>query len=140
MLECQLSVESLCLRCALCCDGTLFSRVPLQASDTVPPALVVSTSRGGGRYLPQPCSGLDGRRCSVYLERPFVCRAYRCLLVTAISAGESTLAEALEVVERAHELVGEKAAPLSAKAKDFLRFHFGRGPSRFAEQFTPDSK
>jgi uncharacterized protein len=114
---------SLCQACGLCCDGSLFSRVPLGVTEQVPEVkLAVVTNAQGGRHVPQRCAALSGTLCQVYAERPLACRRYECLLFIAHREGEVSLPEALQVVERA------KALPKSAERDDYLTFHFGRRP------------
>lgn len=116
---------SLCPACGLCCDGSLFSRVPLGVFEQVPEAkLAVVTNAQGGRHVPQRCAALEGTRCQVYAERPLACRRYECLLLIAHRGGEVSLPEALQVVERAKSLVASK----SFERDDYLTFHFGRRP------------
>jgi len=88
--------EALCLSCGLCCDGTLFTAIPLLPDDAVP--LPVQTSDTGARTLPQPCAGLDGCTCTVYAQRPRACRQYRCLLLVALEADEVSLDDAKQTV------------------------------------------
>lgn len=109
--------STLCCGCALCCDGTLFDRVPLGLGEQVP--LPVTTLPTGARHLAQPCAGLQGRACSCYEQRPRPCRGFKCLLLTALEAGEVGLPAALEVVARA------RTEPTDSRA-EYLRFHFGR--------------
>ena len=53
-------LEALCRACGLCCDGTLFTRVPLTPTEVVPEAtLAVRTTEQGGRYVPQRCAALE---------------------------------------------------------------------------------
>ncbi|MEW5742269.1 MAG: YkgJ family cysteine cluster protein [Myxococcota bacterium] len=112
-----------CQSCALCCDGTLFTRVPLAAEDAAPPEVHAVTSPTGGRYLPQPCAALSGTRCAVYPRRPLVCRRFECLLLVALRDGEVTEAGALEVVAKARTLqsVGDRE-----RLDAHLRMYFAR--------------
>ena len=84
--------ESLCLACGLCCDGTLFTAIPLQGDELVP--LPVERTPTGAHRLQQPCAGLRGLACTVYAQRPRACRQYRCLLLVALEADEVSLADA----------------------------------------------
>ena len=113
----------LCRDCGLCCDGSLFARVPIAPDDAIPAQLTVLLGAGGGRYVPQPCSALVGLECSCYSERPQACRRYRCLLVDACAEGEVSLREALKAVHRARDYVSMDDAALR---EDFLTFTFGR--------------
>lgn len=78
---------SLCLSCGLCCDGTLFSNVPLEAGEAARLKGRVSLVRGGGT-MKQPCRALEGVSCRVYEERPQTCRKFRCLALQQLEAGE----------------------------------------------------
>ncbi len=70
-------LESLCRECGLCCDGTLFTRVPLAPNEVVPEAeLKVRTTAQGGRYVPQRCAALAGTVCGVYAQLPLACRRF----------------------------------------------------------------
>ncbi len=130
--------EQLCQACALCCDGTLFTLVPLTAEDVVAPGttLTVLTRENGSRALRQPCTALQGTCCGEYAQRPFACRRYECLLFEALRAGEVSLGGAMEVVQRAKALVADvrpsladarlqaSGAPEYQKAEAYLAFHF----------------
>lgn len=113
-------VATLCRSCALCCDGSLFTRVPLAPGEPAPALLGVETNAAGGKSFRQRCAALEGCDCRVYAERPLACRRYECLLVGALRGGETSLSEALAVVRRAQAL---GAGP---EREEFLTFHFGR--------------
>lgn len=124
-----MSLEALCQSCGLCCDGSLFTRVPLGLSEKVPEVkLRVVTNEFGGRHFPQRCAALEGTVCQVYAERPLACRRYECLLFSALREGEVSLPESLAVVCRAQGLVqaARTDASRGAERDDYLTFHFGR--------------
>ena len=126
-----MSLEVLCQSCGLCCDGSLFSRVPLGVAEQVPEEkLAVVTNALGGRHVPQRCAALSGTACQVYTERPLACRRYECLLFGALRGGEVSLVDALEVVQRAQAIVVAARADSSRRDErdKFLTFHFGRRP------------
>jgi Fe-S-cluster containining protein len=104
-----MAVDTVCQACGLCCDGTLFTRVPIGADEVLPAALGVVTTPTGGRFLPQRCAGLQGTCCTVYPQRPLACRRFECLLVVAQRDGEVSEAGALEVVAKARALQAEGA-------------------------------
>jgi len=65
----------------------------------------------------QPCSALEGCRCSVYSVRPRICRAYRCFVLNSFEAGRMTevearasLDEVFAVRQRLADAVGEPDA------------------------------
>jgi uncharacterized protein len=97
-------VSELCRRCGLCCDGTLFTQVPLAPAEAEALCGRVGTrvEADGSQVLPQRCGALHGEGCGVYAERPAVCRAFRCLLLTAAQEGEVSAQEALRLIAEAH--------------------------------------
>lgn len=126
-----MSLEALCQSCGLCCDGSLFTRVPLGVGEIVPElSLRVVTNEQGGRHVPQRCAALCGTVCQVYGQRPLACRRYECLLFGALREGEVSLDGAVAVVRRAQALVAEAGSDATKRGErdDYLTFHFGRRP------------
>lgn len=80
--------DALCRSCGLCCDGTLFTQVPLTSDEATRARalhLQVIPRPDGAAALRQPCAALTPAGCTVYAERPGGCRRYRCMLLTARS-------------------------------------------------------
>ena len=122
---------SVCTACGLCCDGSLFDRVPLGVDEQVPEVkLAVVTNPRGGKHVPQRCAALEGTVCQVYEERPLACRRFECLLLGALREGEVSEPEALKVIARAQQWViaARVEAKHAAERDDYLTFHFGRRP------------
>jgi uncharacterized protein len=111
--------ETLCRACGLCCDGSLFSRVPLRPDEPTPPLVSLNTTPYGARYVTQRCTALSEQGCGCYQARPRACRGFECLVLTALNADEVSLADALALVTRVRAQVG-------AERDASLRFHFGR--------------
>lgn len=108
-------MSALCLACGLCCDGNLFTQVPLLPDEVARlrgRGLRVIERADGGAALRQGCAALVDRRCAAYDERPGGCRRYVCMLLAALTADEVTLAEAQGLVARAHALLAAAAAAL----------------------------
>ena len=89
---------SLCLDCGFCCDGTMFSNVPLGADEAVPHRAIGACP--GDTGFAQPCAALNRTACTVYEGRPKACRAFRCGALAGLEDGtmsrqeaEGTLAE-----------------------------------------------
>jgi Fe-S-cluster containining protein len=102
------SAEQLCLACGLCCDGTLFDLVKLEAGDDAGKlkalGLPVYLSRGKAPIarFPQPCAALcENRTCRLYAERPWQCRTFECKTFKDAKAGRVTFAAALAIVKQA---------------------------------------
>lgn len=105
-----MSLSDLCRHCGLCCDGNLFSHVPLQHAEVAAArrnGLAVMSLVGDSPALRQCCPALKERQCSVYAERPERCRRYGCRLFEALAKGALTLEAALAVVARAHALLAD---------------------------------
>src|SRR5229473_316362 len=93
--------EDICLACGLCCNGTIFADVKLQAGDDtsrfrslgvglrqVGCESGLSQSRLRPASVPQPCAAFDGCRCQIYAERPKYCRQFECLLLRSVWLGQ----------------------------------------------------
>lgn len=100
--------EQLCLACGLCCDGTLFDLVKLEASDDARRlkalGLPVVVSRGKAPVVrfPQPCAALcQDRTCRVYADRPWQCRVFECRVFKDANAGKISSAVGLRLVKKA---------------------------------------
>lgn len=95
--------QSLCRVCGMCCDGTLFTFVRLDANEAAGArrnALPV-IQRDGSDALQQPCTALEGIDCRVYDARPAPCARYECMLLLALKSAEVTLDEARATVDEA---------------------------------------
>ena len=124
--------DTLCTRCGLCCDGSLFADVELASGDEASALEVMGLEiedddDDGGGLLLQPCGALKGRRCSIYPHRPDCCRTFKCRLLLEAERGavgveraNEKIAEALKRIERVKGLVvqlGTGAEPLSLKKR-----------------------
>lgn len=99
--------QSLCLSCGLCCDGTLFGKVPLKPSDILPPleaAGIEIQSKETKKSFKQPCVAFQKNCCQVYADRPTNCRKYRCELLKNYESGNILWEEAVKKVNRAREI------------------------------------
>jgi len=89
--------DTLCTRCGLCCDGSLFADVELAPRDDSAAleglGLVIEDDddRRGGEVILQPCGALQGRRCGIYVQRPGCCRTFECRLLRDVRRGTMTL-------------------------------------------------
>jgi Fe-S-cluster containining protein len=114
--------DTLCTRCGLCCDGSLFADVEL-ASDDEASALEVmgleieDADEDDGGLLLQPCGALKGKRCSLYPHRPDCCRRFKCRLLQRVERGAIAVERAnekignvLKRIERVKELAGQLGA------------------------------
>ena len=99
---------TLCTSCGLCCDGTLFSWFGLEHDEDATAlegaGIVIGPSVEELRRARQPCAALRCEGCSVYADRPRVCRKYRCKLLKRVEAGEEDMARAGEIVANAKRL------------------------------------
>jgi uncharacterized protein len=96
--------SDLCLACGLCCDGTLFSKVRLGATDNPARLREKGFALVGGSEpeFAQPCRALESDcRCRIYGERPLQCRKFKCPLLTSVAAGTQNIARALVLISEA---------------------------------------
>lgn len=96
-----LDQEALCLSCGLCCDGTLFSLVPIRDCDdiTVLQASVQLLPDGQSGFE-QPCRAYSNRGCRIYADRPTNCRKFHCKLLDELRERKIALPEAREKIKR----------------------------------------
>ena len=81
--------DTLCTRCGLCCDGSLFADVELAGGDEAAALEVMGLEIEEGDedddgLLLQPCGALQGKRCGIYPHRPDCCRTFECQLLQAV--------------------------------------------------------
>ena len=98
----------------MCCDGTIFDRVPVVESDRALPSLETFdlVKHGEALVFMQPCPAHCGSACMIYAERPQSCRNYRCRVLEQVLAGELGVAEAKALVTRARGAADQVAALL----------------------------
>ena len=108
--------DTLCTKCGLCCDGTLFADVELVGQAEVARLEIMgmeveSEPRNIG-LLSQPCAALRGTRCGIYAHRPKCCRVFQCHLLQNAERGAVTVERALEQIADAREQIREVRAML----------------------------
>ena len=129
--------DTLCTRCGLCCDGSLFADVELASDDEASTLEVIGLTiedadEDDGGLLVQPCEALQGKRCSLYPHRPDCCRTFACRLLqeverdtVGVERANEKIAEALKRIERVKELVvqlgtGDERLPLMEHCAEAL--------------------
>lgn len=124
--------EQLCVACGLCCDGTLFDLVKLEATDDARKlkalGLPITVSRGKTPIarFPQPCAALCAdRKCRLYADRPWQCRVFECGVFKDAKAGRITVAVALRQIKQARRRA-DKARRLLRELGD-TEEHLGLG-------------
>ncbi len=96
----------ICHVCNLCCDGTFFGNGRLQSGEVERarklglPLLTVDDAPA----FAIPCTRHDGHGCSVYDDRPQVCRDFRCRLLNHVDEGKVAATDAEGYVARVREL------------------------------------
>ncbi len=102
--------DTLCTRCGLCCDGSLFADVelagPAEAAGLEVMGLEIEDDDADGGLLVQPCGALQGKRCGIYAQRPECCRTFECRLLQDVRRGAVGVARAGELITEALERVG----------------------------------
>jgi Fe-S-cluster containining protein len=129
--------DTLCTRCGLCCDGSLFADVELANGDEASALEVMGleiedADEDDSGLLVQPCGALQGKRCRIYPHRPDCCRTFACRLLQGVERGmvaveraNEKIAEALKRIERVKELVvqlgtGTERLPLKERCVEAL--------------------
>ncbi len=92
--------DTLCTECGLCCDGSLFDDVELSgvAEATKLELMGLAIDTDDQPSLLQPCTALQGTRCSIYTHRPTCCRTFECRLLQEAQLEHIALDEAKEII------------------------------------------
>jgi len=136
--------DTLCTRCGLCCDGTLFADVELagraEAERMEILGLEVEDDDPKRALLIQPCLALHERRCGIYAHRPKCCRSFECRLLQDVRRGsvsvaraEKHISDALNRIARVEQLLIQlgqpmRRLPLSERCDEALATDTSGGP------------
>ena len=124
------SSQALCLACGMCCDGTLFLDGYLRPEDRLAPLTAAGMKiaiNHGQQIFTQPCAAHEEGQCTVYRDRPKVCRSYRCELLKRFTRGDISHDIAMEVIEKtkavreiqgSHAFQGAPAPTVAALASE----------------------
>jgi Fe-S-cluster containining protein len=121
--------DTLCTRCGLCCDGSLFADVELANGDEASALEVMGleiedADEDDGGLLVQPCGALQGKRCSIYPHRPDCCGTFACRLLQEVERG------AVGVKELIVQLgTGAEPLPLKERCVEALALSEAAGPA-----------
>jgi len=132
--------DTLCTRCGLCCDGSLFADVELagraEATRMEAMGLEIEDDDTGGAQLLQPCVALQGRRCAIYEHRPECCQTFECRLLQDVRRGVVGVERAKEHIAEALKRIGRVKGLLAHRGQ-----HVGRLPlgESCAEELAKDT-
>jgi len=102
--------SSICISCALCCDGTIFGNVPVRNDETatlVSAGFNLTSLENVPNCFLQPCQALSGAACTRYNVRPNACRAYECISLRAFKDGEIDESEIRSRIGRVRQALDE---------------------------------
>ena len=122
-------LETLCRSCALCCDGSLFGRVPLAPDEVAHARKVRLRVIANGKSFEQPCAALArDLSCTIHPTRPAACRSFTCRLFGAHAREGGDLEPRLAIVRRARALLAEarRTRRASPELTALLEAHFAR--------------
>ena len=131
--------QSICQSCGICCGGLLFETADIDPSGpgrSWPTELIQSVS---DQTLPLPCPAFQDGKCTVYSERPVVCRDYKCKLLSEYSAGETKKNDALAIIHATHSFKAaffeavEEVMPIRKGSS--LKVIFNRFRDRYKKDF-----
>ena len=136
--------DTLCTRCGLCCDGTLFGDVeltgPAEATRLEIMGLEIDEDEANADLLALPCTALRGTRCGIYAHRPACCRGFECRLLLDARRGAMSVERAMEHIAVARKQIRRVLAllvrletrrgclPLKERCADALAGERGAGP------------
>ena len=114
--------DTLCTQCGLCCDGSLFSDVELSSKRELSrfEVLGLNVEDGDGAspgLLLQPCTALQGKRCSIYEHRPRCCRTFECRLLQNVQSGAISVEAAQGKITAVTQAIAKLRTTLAFGAK-----------------------
>jgi Fe-S-cluster containining protein len=96
----------LCSDCGICCDGTLFSSVSLDAAGLITARehrLPVLETHDSCKFE-LPCPALRGVLCGIYDQRPEQCADFACALLIGVEEQRLTFDEARTIIDETRAL------------------------------------
>jgi hypothetical protein len=110
LIENPVSEQQICIKCGLCCDGTLFEHAALQAGEhgSLPEKIEDNYRKlKDEEVFLLPCHYFDGK-CTIYdQKKAVVCSAFRCQLLKDFSKGQISKDNADKMVLNALKFRGE---------------------------------
>jgi Fe-S-cluster containining protein len=100
---------NICLDCGICCDGTFFDFVPVsevEATVLESTGLSIKLVEGLGLRIQLPCMKF-GSCCTIYADRPAICRSFRCRLLKSMDKGDIETGYALQRIQLLKALKAE---------------------------------
>jgi uncharacterized protein len=114
--------QSLCVRCGLCCDGTIFEWgrvVPEDEPAQLDAGGFVLQTVGDRQRFRQPCHHHQSRICTIYQQwRPSICHRFKCGVLRRMEAGELSVDEAHALIQRTVKLADQVWAQLRPHLDD----------------------
>jgi len=106
--------NALCLRCGLCCDGSLFADAELAGRESTALDIlgleIEDADPGEPAVLLQPCAAFKGKQCSIDPHRASCCRTFECRLLKQVEGGAMSNQQAKEKIADALKEVGRVKA------------------------------
>ena len=116
--------DTLCTLCGLCCDGSIFDDVELSggAEATKLEVMGLAIDIDDQPVVLQPCTALQGKRCSIYKYRPVCCRTFECRLLQNARQGIIDVDQAKEIIAQTlrHVAVMEELCRQTGEAEEHL--------------------
>lgn len=98
-------LEDLCLSCGLCCDGSLFECVEVEAEEQAAFRGVKLVMVDERPAVPLPCCMHVTRRCSIYARRPARCVTFTCQLYREVEEQRVAVVDAGARIAEVHALL-----------------------------------
>lgn len=114
--------EKLCTNCGLCCQDVFHQFVYLETDKEVE---MLKKSNFSLQYIKTkkqyrfslPCPAFTGT-CSIYSERPLICREHECDLLQSVASSQISLDDAQDIIKKTQTLINEIVPELSRLAKN----------------------
>jgi len=115
---------SVCLDCGMCCNGTFLDYAAVTGEEATvlePLGLPVKVIDGLGLRIQLPCRKFDGC-CTIYADRPAVCRNFQCRLLKSLDKRRIEAGYALQRIQLLKALKAELQQVIpDQKEKSYFR-------------------
>lgn len=103
--------NNICIKCGLCCDGTLFSWANIEPNEVIDklfPIETIKIDKSDKKTFSLPCQFLSNCLCSIYAsetpKRPLTCIKFKCKLLQKYEANQITYSESITLIKKTKEL------------------------------------
>lgn len=128
--------QSLCLSCGLCCTDYFYSEANISNEDDRKIVLKFGgklAKHDNKQWLHFPCPAFAGK-CTIYKERPSVCRKHQCDLLKDVLHERIDIVHAKTITKKIKEIISELTSLLNETSESNAPVEFKQRFYHFFEE------